>query len=249
MLRMLETDYMITLAPEDSDKTFHVSRALLVTASSWFEKALDERFHEGQSRVLRLLDTNTETVENFLFWLHFGRSPFPKSRATHTEDVEGEEAHRAALIHFWAFGDKHFIPRMREIAVNMLTRSFEVKYGTSGTDSWPPLSLFKLGYNVSTVGSPLRALLSGVCIAGLLARLTSQPKTPRRRHKRRAGKFTRVVVSEGYNLADLADSPSELLIDVLKVFVLSPGPELQPLTLSEHLKQAYPSNEGDYTDF
>lgn len=191
------------LAPEDSEKTFQVSRVLLVTSSSWFEKALSKEFQEGQKRVLKLLDTTTETVENFVFWLYTNRNPFKPSARTHTED---EEAHRAAAIHFWAFGDKHLIPSVQQIGMLALMRSM-------GEGDWPSLKIIKLAYTVSAPGSALRELLSDISIEGIKARLT---KTPRRRHEKRVT----VATPEGYALADfeqIEDTPG-LLLDILKGF-------------------------------
>lgn len=226
---------MITLAPEDSDKTFRVPRVLLTTVTSWFEKALDKRFKEGQDLVLRLPDTNSETVENFLFWLYQRRNPFTKTHPTEVEGSDDQDALREAIILFWAFGDKHFIPAMQGMATITLTR---LTAKTKG--NWPSLSVIKLGYSVSVAGSPLRRLLSEICIDGIKARLEPTTKTKRRRHERRVTAATTVVVPQGYSLADLeqVDVSPALLIDILKAFVPAPSGEAatsQRDSLAEYL--------------
>lgn len=239
---------MITLAPDDSEKTFQVSHALLIAASSWFEKALDMRFKEGHDRVLRLLDTDTATIENFLFWLYHRRNPFSKSETLNTEECDDDEARRVAAIRFWAFGDKHFIPRMQEIAMLTLVRSMEQPR------RWPSPNIIKLGYTVSAAGSPLRRLLSEASIAGLIAHQLPAAKKGRRRHERHerhpelAPPLT--VGPEGYTLADfepIEDTPG-LLIDVLKAFVQPLGADAATALrdiINRYLQRIPASTEGD----
>lgn len=239
---------MITLAPEDSDKTFQVPRVLLTTASSWFEKALDERFKEGQDRVLKLLDTDTETIENFLYWLYHRQSPFSRSSTNCTNDNGIEvETHRAAVIRFWAFGDKHFIPRIQAIAMAALNRSM-----SDGSNSWPSIGTIKLGYTLSPAGSPLRLLFSQICTAGLIANEAPPPKKRRRRHERLpSSAVSKVAGPEGYALADfeqVEDTPG-LLIDILRGFV-SPSSSDDAIarreSLGEYLRRTSRSSEtGD----
>lgn len=244
---------MITLAPEDSEKTFKVPRALLITASSWFEKALDKRFREGQNGVLKLFDTNTETIENFLFWLYYRRNPFSKCPTVdkNTDDCDNEEAHRVAAINFWAFGDKHFIPRIQEVAMLTLVRSMDKDR------KWPSLSVIKLGYTVSAAGSPLRSLLSEMSVAGLVARQNCPTKKRRRRHDRLTELPPPSTANlegsapEGYALEDfeqIEDTPG-LLIDILKSFISRSSAEDQAAQrniLSKYLQRISAPIEGEY---
>lgn len=207
---------MITLAPEDGETTFQVPRSLLFLASSWFKKALDERFKEGKDHVLRLPGTNIETVKNFLFWLYKKRSPFSRALAK-KDDVDAIEAQHMAAIHLWAFGDKHFIPEVQDLAFASLDRSMD------DDGVWPSIAVIKLGYTVSTAGSPLRRLLSQVSIKGLRAHQASPSKKVRRRHQRHSSTTSTISKpsSEGYTVTEfeqIDDTPG-LLIDILKGFI------------------------------
>ena len=75
MSSSLERDEMVLLYVEEREEPYKVQRALLTRVSKWFERALSNKFVEGQKLELRFPDTTTETLQLFLYWQFEGRLP------------------------------------------------------------------------------------------------------------------------------------------------------------------------------
>jgi hypothetical protein len=142
--RALSDEHLITLSVEGNEKTYKVQRTILLQASSWFQKALSEQYQEGSSKKINFLETDPQTVENFLYWLITGSSPF----ATEGELEDIRQPQDLAATRLWIFADKLFIPKLQNIAMKALFASQE--------NQIPTLDAIREGCQGSVQGSGLR---------------------------------------------------------------------------------------------
>jgi hypothetical protein len=75
LCRRFESDELITIKPENTDVTFAVQRAILVSASQYFAAALERDFAEAGTRILTLPGTDLETVRLFIYWITLRKLP------------------------------------------------------------------------------------------------------------------------------------------------------------------------------
>jgi len=73
--RLFESDLLITIAPEDTDQTFKVSKALLCNASPYFAGALRSGFSEASSGTLTLPSCDVDSIRLFLYCISTHRVP------------------------------------------------------------------------------------------------------------------------------------------------------------------------------
>jgi hypothetical protein len=86
------------------------------------------KFVEGQKLELRFPDTDTETLQFFLYWLFEGRLPQDAGDPTQRPMDEIREEHMM-YVRVWVFADKHLIPMLQNESLRRLyhlTRSARV---------------------------------------------------------------------------------------------------------------------------
>lgn len=151
---------MITISGTDASASYHIQRILLSNASPWFEKALSERFKEGQECVLRLSETDDETISLFLYWLIHGKVALPASDTMKRDEEGGLPLHSAqrSAVRLWVFGDQHFLPQLQKDAMDYLKTVLDIVF--------PSISLIEEVYHCTPAGSPLRHRFVGEFAAG-----------------------------------------------------------------------------------
>ena len=148
---------MKTIAGENG-KEYSIQRTILTDASEWFKKALDERYIVGHQLTLRFPDTDTQTIDYFLYYLIRGEVPFTKPTPGYDlVSIDGE----LVAIRLWIFGDRHFLPKLQDEAMKHLHFFSSLRY--------PNMDQVKESLENSTSGSTLdfymvEALISGLCL-------------------------------------------------------------------------------------
>ncbi|KAK5164537.1 uncharacterized protein LTR77_009743 [Saxophila tyrrhenica] len=109
-----EGDELITIAPEGTTRTFKVQKALLMSASNHFAKALSN-FKEGHSRTLVLPRCDVETLELLLYWLTLRALPDPAKVADSMIDGSPDFAalvpsQELRYVRLWIFADSICVP-------------------------------------------------------------------------------------------------------------------------------------------
>lgn len=140
----LENDRLVTIVA--GQKSYKVQRAALVNASTWFEKALNPSFKEGNESLLRFPGTATDVVEHFLQWLFQGRLPTEWTELVYRQY---EHEHSDLLVGLWLFGDRHFLLKLQDDAMRQLHDS---------CGGWSPPSFFHDIFRIAPKDSPLRKL-------------------------------------------------------------------------------------------
>ena len=110
---------MISLYVDGKSVPYRVQRTLLVQASPWFAKALDERFEEGQTLELRFPETTQKTLEHFLRWLFDRVNPWPPYDTMTLSQLETGRRQLIA-VRVWIFAERHFIPALQDLAMRNL---------------------------------------------------------------------------------------------------------------------------------
>lgn len=138
-------DEVITIALENVDERFTVSKALLCDASDYFKKALDGGFREASDKVLRLPDCDADTLR--LFTGYLTRRTLPSfneiyaGKGSHEEKTEEVVARQCMLVRLWAFGGKYFLPRMQNAAMVSLANSLCESYNVMKAIALEPVQL------------------------------------------------------------------------------------------------------------
>ncbi|KAK5136982.1 hypothetical protein LTR08_001489 [Meristemomyces frigidus] len=120
-LDMLKVDDdFITISIDKDTQKYKVQRALLTSASPWFETALGERFQEGQTRTLRFPGTSPDVVQAFIHWLFYRNlnAVFPCDRMQ-TNDVQTAYVQMTS-VRLWIFGQEHLLPKLQNGAMRVL---------------------------------------------------------------------------------------------------------------------------------
>lgn len=102
---------------EKKTSEFHVSKALLLNATPYFQAL--KNFKEGEEDVIEFKDIDPNAVGAFLYWLYTGRLPQePKYRNLH------------ALISSYTFGDRILAPEFKDLVIDQL--AYPESWDTSG---------------------------------------------------------------------------------------------------------------------
>ncbi|KAK4501713.1 hypothetical protein PRZ48_007522 [Zasmidium cellare] len=121
-------DGPVIVALEGCAETFSVSRALLLSASEYFRKALSNGFAETSEQTLRLPGCDEETFRFFLYYMTTNTLPdfgaefqaFYKSEHTVEETAAMRVQFQVALVRIWCFGDIYLMPKLQNAAVDRL---------------------------------------------------------------------------------------------------------------------------------
>jgi hypothetical protein len=106
------TQGVVAITPEDSDRTYHISKALLCSVSDYFIKALNGRFTEASNQRLRLPGCDDKSFRIFLYWLHHRALPEPF-------DVQ------ESLVKAWAVGEALLLEDFQAAVLKALRETWQ----------------------------------------------------------------------------------------------------------------------------
>ena len=145
-LSQFETDDLIKVRLENTEKVYYLQPAVLRLASPYFEKAVTNGFKESEDKTLRLPGCDVDTFEGFLYWLCHKDIPDDTG-----ENVKDSDSYHQFLIRVWAFGDVYLMPLLQNEAMNHLLGAFD--------SNWPSPRAVKLAFELSSPGSIVREVL------------------------------------------------------------------------------------------
>lgn len=160
----------VIVGPESCKRTFYINQDLLIWHSEYFRVALNGRFSEGQTKVVRLEEDDPSAFERFVRYLFqnpcSGRDDAPWSMSS--------EDYPFHLIEFYVLGDKLLAEGFKQrIAADL--KDFLKK---DRTQMSALLTLAKSVYQLTSkgTGATMRNVLTWYCAVGM-----GDPRGPGRR--------------------------------------------------------------------
>lgn len=152
---------IIATLEDGTEKTYKVQRALLVSTSDYFKKALGAGFQESKTNTLRFPGTHHQVVENFLYFLVYGFAPLCDRGGYDKETICIDSSFG---VHMWVFADQCFIPKLKNQAMGYLYTTMEHCDGRIGVEA------IRYAFANSMQGSPLYQLMKAIVVRGLMNR-------------------------------------------------------------------------------
>ncbi|KAK3686673.1 hypothetical protein LTR37_019604 [Vermiconidia calcicola] len=152
----LAEDQFVTIKVGNKAKAYKVQRMILTNASSWFVKALNERFKEGKQLELHFPGTDPQVLEYFLYYLIRGSAPLNSKADNGSKDSYNQ----LLAVRIWVFGDQHFLPGLQNEAMRHLHTSFRANI-------WPEVATVREAIDSTTSESALRRYMIAKLVAGL----------------------------------------------------------------------------------
>lgn len=108
-------DEFVGISLEGDTKTYKISKAILRNVSDYFKTALEGHFSESNTRVLKLPDCTSNTLQLFLYYLGSSK------RSTDPMFLQLEHIiEQPELARLWVFGQQYLIPNLQNEAIKAL---------------------------------------------------------------------------------------------------------------------------------
>ncbi|CAD0088398.1 unnamed protein product, partial [Aureobasidium mustum] len=132
----------VEIGTGETAKVFHIHKDLLIFYSDYFRGAFNGSFIEATTGKISLADERVDVfdvVHQFIY-------------TRQLSDEADASIDWKLLVRVWIFGDKHLMPCLQNVAVDMLMRTHEELNGI-------PCRLLKMIYKNTVSNSPLRKLM------------------------------------------------------------------------------------------
>lgn len=136
----------VEVGSSESTRAFHIHRGLLTFYSGYFKAALNGRFVEAQSGVIKLDTEEPAVFEEFVKWLY--------THKPRTEKItyENRKQHYLSIVKLWIFADRRDVP----LLMNEMIDSFQHDV----VRVWAmPRDVLKEVYENTIEGSTLRRMI------------------------------------------------------------------------------------------
>lgn len=94
-------------------KPLLIPKAIVCKASDYFEKALSEKYAEGQDNVFHFDEDKADAVDVFVYWMYNDVLPS-------FHDKIYDHGYFGLLVHSWILGDKYMAPAFQNLIMEDL---------------------------------------------------------------------------------------------------------------------------------
>lgn len=136
----------IEVGTGSAKRTFYPHRDLLAFYSGYFRAALNGRFTESRTKVIKLETEEPAVFEGFLLWLYTCKA----RTDVITEDNAGE--YFTSIVKLWIFADRRIIPLMANDMIDHLQQCVLTAWSI-------PTNTINIVYSNTTEESALRRML------------------------------------------------------------------------------------------
>ena len=148
-------DDAVTLVVGPEEKKMFVHGTYLTDCSDFFKAALKKEWTEGQTRVIKFPEEDSETMAHFMAFVYHGQLPFNGILPTKKDHFT---ARWPILIELYLYGERFLYPIIQDAVINEILRLTRIACA-DGSTWYPSCKDVEKVYRGTPEGSPLRQLM------------------------------------------------------------------------------------------